>query len=42
MINLSAIVHTVLTGDFIGFNATGVEEDHPLVILALALHQLLF
>lgn len=40
--NISAWMATVLTGDFPGFNIAGVEEDNPLVILALSLHTLFF
>lgn len=32
----------ILSGDFLGYAATGIEEDSPLVTLALALHTLLF
>ncbi len=35
--------YMVTTGDFPGFNATGVyEEDSPVVDLALTLHSLMF
>ena len=37
-----AFGYVVMTGDFPGYAATGVEEDNPLVVLALALHTLLF
>lgn len=36
------MLHTILTGDFLGYAATGFEEDSPAVILALALHAWLF
>lgn len=39
---INALIHTVLTGDFLGYAVTGVEEDHPVVLAALALHQLFF
>ena len=42
MLNVNSWVHIILTGDFLGFNATGVEEDSPIVALALTLHTLLF
>ena len=39
---VNAIVGMILTGDFPGYSVLGIEEDHPLVIAALALHTLLF
>ena len=39
---ITSLMHTVLTGDFLGYAATGIEEDHLLVILALAIHASLF
>jgi hypothetical protein len=39
---LNNLLSTVFTGDFMGFNATGVEEDNPIVILLLALHTFIF
>lgn len=42
MFNLDALLSIIQTGEFLGYAATGIEEDHPLVIIALAIHQLLF
>lgn len=39
---LNNLLSTVVTGDFMGYLATGVEEDSPVVIALLALHTLLF
>lgn len=36
------LLSTVVTGDFMGFGATGVEEDSPVVIALLALHTFIF
>lgn len=35
-----ALLHLLLTGDFLGFAATGFEEDSPVVVALLALHSL--
>lgn len=40
--NTTAILWTIVTGDFLGYATTGVEEDHPVIDWALALHALLF
>ena len=40
--NSLTILQTIVTGDFLGYAATGVEEDHPVIVWALALHTLLF
>ncbi len=32
----------ILSGDFPGFSVTGIEEDSPIVLLALLLHRILF
>ena len=40
--NSLAILQTIVTGDFLGYAATGVEEDHPVIAWALALHQTFF
>lgn len=39
---LQMVAYMIVTGDFPGFNATGVEEDSPIVDAALTLHTLLF
>lgn len=39
---MTALLHTILTGEFLGYAATGFEEDSPIVIAALALHAALF
>ncbi len=40
---LQMVAYMIVTGDFPGFNATGVfEEDSPIVDAALTLHALLF
>lgn len=39
--NITAILRAVLTGDYLGYAATGVEEDSPIVTAALALHSIL-
>ena len=39
---ITSLMHTVLTGDFLGYAATGIQEDHPLVTLALVVHTVLF
>lgn len=36
------IAYTLLTGDFPGYAATGVEEDSLIIILAVHLHSLFF
>lgn len=36
------MLYMLLTGDFPGFNALGMEEDNPVVVFVLALHTLLF
>ncbi|AOZ63595.1 hypothetical protein SEA_WEASELS2_291 [Rhodococcus phage Weasels2] len=38
----SALAHILLTGDYLGFTATGVEEDSPIVSMLLMLHSLYF
>lgn len=40
--NTLAILHTVITGDFLGYALTGAEEDSPVIDWALAVHSLLF
>lgn len=37
-----ALLHTILTGEFLGYLATGYEEDSPIVIAAIAIHSILF
>ena len=38
----TALIHILITGDYLGYAATGFEEDSPIVISLLALHALLF
>lgn len=38
----SALIHILVTGDYLGYAATGFEEDSPMVTTLLALHALLF
>lgn len=40
MVNINALLSIIHTGDFLGYAVTGIEEDHPLVGLMLALHTL--
>lgn len=37
----TALIHILITGDYLGYAATGFEEDSPIVISLLALHALL-
>ena len=39
---LNNLLGIIVSGDFPGFAATGLEEDNPVVIFLLALHTLLF
>lgn len=39
---MNALIHLLYTGDFLGFGATGFEEDSPIVVFVLALHTLMF
>ncbi len=35
------MVHAIVTGEFLGLAVTGLQEDAPAIVLALALHNLL-
>lgn len=38
----TALIHILITGDYLGYAATFFEEDSPIVISLIALHALLF
>lgn len=39
--DLMPLMSTIFTGDFLGYAATGVQEDSPIVDLLLTLHSLM-